>query len=999
MKLKNMGRSIRTAMLFPMVAINMVIILIFVGAILATRFFDTVRQSNVSNLQQMVQFRGEKVQQTLAELSYLTHIMADGIQADAKESFPSSNDMIEMLKSSSSNTSKLLAITVPRLVDTLSANAATGAFVMLNCSIADPFAGNVDGGRIACVYLNDEDLSVSNPNHGDLSLFYGQKGIARSINVPLSNNWDVELNVDDYEDLRFFSRPFDAMTIAGEDLRLEELGYWSGPITRGDGKEVMFYTLPLSDSQGKPYGVAGVEISLAQLRIMLDVNELGNSNDSFYMLSEFSDTNEPLWSVTNGAYSDTHPYESASTKWVEQPGARDWIINLNYHDSTDKATAVSYLFSVYHSGSPFGSATWGVTGVVDNKALFSNINTLTWFLVVATIVSLAAGIVFSILAANWASAPITRLSETLREMDPDGEIKLTETGFAEFDVLIDSIEELSAEVQASGARTLETIAMTSMPIGFYEIDSARERVFMTDLLFGWFAKTKSGSNFISIEAWDALHRALVKFPHDIEPHVYRFRTADDTERWLRIKTAMDQNKTFGIIVDITDELRERQRLKHERDTDPLTALYNRNGFFSQAKERLQQNPGKNGVMIFADLDNLKFINDNYGHDFGDRYICTAASEFLKLKRHGGIASRIAGDEFAVFIYGFTDRESMASILAEHFARMAKTEIVMPDDAVFRLRSSTGFAWYPQDSEDLDVLLRYADFAMYETKRTAKGQWREFSLESYLKNSFLTERNEDFNRFVEQNLVRYVFQPIVDIYSGEVFAYEALMRPQVAGLESPSQVLDIARTQAKLYQIERMTFFNVMEWIADNHQKLGKKKVFFNTIPDQLLSPRDIEELHRRFSDYFPISVTEITEGFRADPELLEQKFQAVRQRGARLAIDDYGSGFSNEKTLLQISPDYIKIDISLVKNVDTDQDKQNLVSNIVGYAHPRNIRVIAEGVETLGETEMMIRLGADYLQGFYIGEPDFEIRDIPLEAKKEIQTASAQYRDRRKKNI
>lgn len=111
----------------------------------------------------------------------------------------------------------------------------------------------------------------------------------------------------------------------------------------------------------------------------------------------------------------------------------------------------------------------------------------------------------------------------------------------------------------------------------------------------------------------------------------------------------------------------------------------------------------------------------------------------------------------------------------------------------------GITWYPDDAQNYEALLKYADFAMYQIKNSSKGSIGEFSMQSYAKNSFLLQSKEDLNHLIDDRLVRYVFQPIVDAHTGEVFAYEALMRPQLPALSSPLDVLTLARSQSKLYQ--------------------------------------------------------------------------------------------------------------------------------------------------------------------------------------------------------
>ena len=989
-KLKS--NSVRNILLIPMVAINMIIVLIFLVAAVGTQFFEILRESEASNLQRVVNNRAQRLYQLTSEISSLALGMTQGIADDTQKLYPEW-DIKNVIIQSPDMANEILQASVPHLTEVLSYNRATGAFVILDSSILYTNEDGIDGGgHLAAIYLNDEDLGANHANRSDLSLCYGPKNISRELSAFLNNNWSVEIYMPDLDNDSFYRKPFEAAQNR-QIYKLEQLGYWSQPIKKVDGTSVIMYTIPLLDSRGMPYGVAGVELSVPYLRNLLDINDIGNSREAFYMLAPFDAEHNMEWRIENGIYSATNPYSDASVAWTATENEREWRVNIKYANGKE-AIGSTIVFPVFYPDNPYQGQNWSLMGATDKDTIFENISTIRFWLIIAVLCALVIGIICSVMVANWLSSPLVRLAGELRNIDPDDKIELQKTKITEIDALVNAMEELSSELIATGRRTLETVEMTDMPIGFFEINPVKKRVFVTDILDEWFPVLGVEQNLVSLDTWNQLYRQLLRRKSENEQNVYQY-DSQNQKHWFRMKTASDANRTFGIIINITEEIKRQKRLEYERDTDQLTGLLNRQAFFARASERIQNTPGRQGVMIFADLDNLKSVNDTYGHNCGDSYIQTAAGAFSRFTHYGAVASRISGDEFAVFLHGFETREQAMAIINENEQRLLHATHTLPDGVQMKIRCSMGLAWYPQDSENLETLLRYADFAMYEAKNITKGSTKTFSLESYVQKSYIIKKNEELDLLIDENLVRYAMQPIIDIYSGSVFGYEAFMRPTSITLESPQQVLDIARTQAKLYHIERMTIFNIFEWIKQNLEKLDNKPVFYNSFPDQQLSEADMAILENKYSEIFKHTIAEVIETDRSDIIGLVKKFNYFRKCGSMLAIDDYGAGFSNEMVLLSLSPEFVKIDMSLIRGIHLDLDKQKLASNIIEYTKPRGIKVIAEGIECFEEAQTMIRLGTDYLQGYYLAMPSFELKDIDDDIKMAIRAVSSRYRERR----
>ncbi|MEG1801468.1 MAG: diguanylate cyclase, partial [Oscillospiraceae bacterium] len=386
--------------------------------------------------------------------------------------------------------------------------------------------------------------------------------------------------------------------------------------------------------------------------------------------------------------------------------------------------------------------------------------------------------------------------------------------------------------------------------------------------------------------------------------------------WIQFHTMMRGSKKITVVQDISENIREKIKLEYERDYDSLTNLRNRRSFKKIVVDILKEKDLGIGAMIMWDMDNLKYINDHYGHDTGDRYLSDAAKMFSTLNSNRGVVARMSGDEFYAFLYNFQTKEELFATVERLHNRMKQTPFVPPDGQAINIRASGGIAWLPEDSEDYDDLVKYADFAMYNVKNTCRGELMDFDREIFNRDEVLISGREALNRFIENRMFKYAFQPIVDLQSGEVFAYEALMRPDCPELPTIHEVMRLATSQSRLYQIEQLTMFGVFEAVENNIEAFNGAKIFVNSIPNTCLSTSDIKLFENKFSKYNGRMVIEIIENEQSDAACMQIKRNFAKKWNAEIALDDFGSGYSTESSLLNISPNYVKIDISIVRNVN-----------------------------------------------------------------------------------
>ena len=266
----------------------------------------------------------------------------------------------------------------------------------------------------------------------------------------------------------------------------------------------------------------------------------------------------------------------------------------------------------------------------------------------------------------------------------------------------------------------------------------------------------------------------------------------------------------------------------------------------------------------------------------------------------------------------------------------------------------------------------------------------------------TEQAElkETEHIIDENLFDYHFQPIVNATDGSIYSYEALMRPKSSICPSPFHIIKYAEITDRLDDIERATFMNILGIIDSDNDILHGRKVFINSIPEAELSDEDAENIKALLSKHANTVVVEMTEQSELDDSKLENIKHIYQKFNVQIAVDDYGTGYSNIQNLLRYVPNYVKIDRSLISGIQNDGKKMHFVREIIEFCHDNGIYALAEGVETSDELRTVIHLGADLIQGYYTARPAAEIIDtISYEIRREISAYHQERVDGKKKHI
>lgn len=260
--------------------------------------------------------------------------------------------------------------------------------------------------------------------------------------------------------------------------------------------------------------------------------------------------------------------------------------------------------------------------------------------------------------------------------------------------------------------------------------------------------------------------------------------------------------------------------------------------------------------------------------------------------------------------------------------------------------------------------------------------------------------EEVEKVIAENRFGYHFQPIVSSSDGSIFSYEALMRPQSDMGLSPYHILKYAGLTGRLNDIERATFLNVLGKLDSEKQSFKDRKVFINSIPKTKLENEDYRRVGELLMKHSEAVVIEFTESSEFDENELRSLQERYRNMDIKIALDDYGTGYSNVQNLLRYNPNYVKIDRMLVSEIQNSPEKRHFVREIIGFCHDNGIMALAEGIETAEELRTVILLGVDLIQGFYTARPSADIIDaIPNEIRQEIKFCQQERQEGRDQQV
>ncbi|MBQ9111169.1 MAG: EAL domain-containing protein [Oscillospiraceae bacterium] len=485
------------------------------------------------------------------------------------------------------------------------------------------------------------------------------------------------------------------------------------------------------------------------------------------------------------------------------------------------------------------------------------------------------------------------------------------------------------------------------------------------------------------DSYRELMQRLTAEPVDGEQDLYLIRVGAE-KRFFKIHRSQRSEDEIGFVEEITRRVGQQAADYRHQDFDDVTSMLRFPAFSAIVQRRFQKS--KRVSIAALHIEGLDKITD-FSNANSTNYCMASVAEVLG--RFAGEQVIFATKSFQNFYVCFVDMEDANVMMLLEQMCSAIAECTISDDfgqpvhsaARSSLKLHAGLAVHPEAGSTLSRLIPYAEFALFETQHHQKNPVTRFSMEAYERKKDEYREEQLFNTIMSENQLTYHFQPIVDAHTGNIVAYEALMRNEHF---TPDKLLSLAQKYNRLYDVEYATMFNCMKFLSEHQNVFSNKKLFINCIASAPLNDHDYNALMLTYEGLFEKTVLEIIEQSVAGEEDLLIVKKRCAALGGQIAIDDYGTGYANTATLLRNLPAYVKIDRCLIDGICRDVKKQQLVSGIIDYAHDNQIQVLAEGIEEEEDLRTVIRLGVDLVQGYYTSRPKpylleevaAEVRDV-----------------------
>ena len=974
-------------------------VLLAVVSILATNVTGQLDENAKELLTMRVRNRASYMQDLLLDAEDLGQL-SEQINTTTQQMLENGEISLDTLDNSSEQSNALLVTLAPELLDALRAKQVTGIFIMLNTHDLDTC--EVDK-KMPGIYLRDLDPDARpSERNNDLLLERASATVVKKLGIGTDKGWQPAFPYQADTKGGILRTVFQTAYKSGAALSAENYGRWTtnSYCLAGDDRHAIAYSQPLILPDGTVYGVVGVELLTEYLQTKLPFTELDEDKAGTYFIVSTTDaqTESELTlrkTVTSGEDLVTADAPLGILNCHRDAEGDDWLEldNKRYY-------MVLEPLQMYNRNAPFAAEHWFLAGTMEQSVLLAFSDRVRRVLLTTVLVTLVVGVLGSLLVSARLASPINHLyREVVDAQEKKSFPRLSRTGIREVDRFAETITELNKELVTNSTKFLRIMDMASVEIGGYELRTDTGSVFVTDNFFPLLGMPGITGKLLSVRRFEEVLKG-------IRENTPCTRTAEGDElltirqpdgvRYIMLRSTIEGHAKIGLAEDVTAAALERMRIEHERDYDVLTGLYNRQAF-NRVCAALFAQPERMGVaaLMMMDLDNLKHINDTYGHDWGDQYIRRTGQCLRDNTPAGTVCARLSGDEFLVLFHGYRSRDAVREKIDCLTKAMQQSVALLPSGNALHISLSGGIAWYPDDGQDWETLKKYADFAMYQVKHSEKGRVEEFDIGVYNREAYAERTRREFRQLLSNAQVFYCFQPIFSARSGRVVAYEALMRSDLPTLRSPATIMKLAREQGALYEIERLTFTKALETfdsLCRAGSVSGDAMLFVNSIASTSLTQEDVEYLNTRWHELCRRVVIEITEEEAIDHEALEKKRNAPGFTGM-FALDDYGSGYANENSLLELAPRFIKVDIAIIRGIDASPDKQQILRNVVAYAHPRCMKIVAEGVETAAELRTVIGLGADLLQGCFLARPAIVPEVIAPEAAAVIQEQQRREKD------
>jgi len=468
-----------------------------------------------------------------------------------------------------------------------------------------------------------------------------------------------------------------------------------------------------------------------------------------------------------------------------------------------------------------------------------------------------------------------------------------------------------------------------------------------------------------------------------------FRVKDKCGRWrwlsIRAHINYDEQKNpekiVAVCVDWTAKKEYEDRIEHIAYYDTLTGLPNRKLFEEILEDWLKKTETEKstGAVVLIDIDNFKDINDIYGHEAGDEYLKAIGEkvlEYLKKLEVKTFFARVGGDEFAVILHGLAKKEQVIEFCAQ-LLKIFESEIYIESiDRHLFTSASMGVSFYPDDGKNVKEIFRNVDMALSSAKDNGKNDFQIFMPFILMKNLKKIGIEKNLKKAIEEDQFELYYQPVINLKDMEIHSVEALLRWNLPGkgMVSPLEFIPVAEESGLIVKIGEMViekaFSDLKNWerkgidylhMAINLSVRQFKTKFFIDVVKKLIERYSVDP--QKIS--FEITETGAVENFDVSLKILS----FLCQMGIKFMIDDFGTGYSSLIYLRRLPIGGVKIDKSFISEIESSKESRAIVEGIVLMAHKIDLKVVAEGVETKKELEVLKEVGCDFAQGYLFSKP------------------------------
>ncbi len=427
----------------------------------------------------------------------------------------------------------------------------------------------------------------------------------------------------------------------------------------------------------------------------------------------------------------------------------------------------------------------------------------------------------------------------------------------------------------------------------------------------------------------------------------------------------------NVLVDITERKRFEEQLAYQASHDSLTGLANRSKLLESLDQALAdaERRGEPFALMILDLDGFKRINDTFGHEAGDAVLMQMRPRLQKVVSRHDLVARLGGDEFGIVLRG-ADEARARRVAAAILASIALPMTV--GDRRLTVGASLGIATWPNEGRNASDLLRHADMAMYSAKRSRTG------LEVYADSQPTTIPHEhslacELSRALEQGAMELHYQPIVDLASWDVVGVEALVRwphPE-RSLIHPIDLMPLVESHGLSTQLDQWVFVEAMRQQRAWRDRGLLLELSVNLSIESLLDDRFLNTMLELIEESPPYRMTvELSErSVVSDPGRAQQSLDRFRTLGVRVALDDYGTGYSGLDHVKLLTVDEVKLDRSFVRGLPGSTTDARIAEAVLSLSHALGLVVTAEGAEDDEALDWLVAHGCDRVQGFCLSEP------------------------------